>query len=157
MKPVLTAALLSLLAAPAFAEGDAAKGEKAFNKCKSCHAIVTDTGEKIVKGGKTGPNLWGVIGRTAGTYEGFRYGADLVAAGEGGLVWDFDSFVAYTQDPRGFLRDHLGDSKAKSKMSFKLKKGAEDIYAYLAQFSPVAEETAEEAAATETSEQPASD
>jgi cytochrome c len=157
MKPVLTAALLSLLAAPAFAEGDAAKGEKAFNKCKSCHAIVTDTGEKIVKGGKTGPNLWGVIGRTAGTYEGFRYGADLVAAGEGGLVWDFDSFVAYTQDPRGFLRDHLGDSKAKSKMSFKLKKGAEDIYAYLAQFSPVAEETAEDAAATETSEQPASD
>ncbi|MEP4035272.1 MULTISPECIES: cytochrome c family protein [unclassified Pseudophaeobacter] len=161
MKPVLTAALLSLLAAPAFAEGDAAKGEKAFNKCKSCHAVVSDTGEKIIKGGKTGPNLWGVVGRTAGSYEGFRYGKDLIAAGEGGLVWDLESFTAYAQDPRGFLREHLGDSKAKSKMSFKLKKGAEDIYAFLAQFSPVAEEPAEEpaedAAATETTEQPASE
>lgn len=161
MKPVLTAALLSLLAAPAFAEGDAAKGEKAFNRCKSCHAVTSDTGEKIIKGGKTGPNLWGVVGRTAGTYEGFKYGNDLIAAGAGGLIWDLESFTAYTQDPRGFLREHLGDSKAKSKMSFKLKKGAEDIYAFLAQFSPVAEEPAEEptedAAASETTEQPASE
>lgn len=158
MKPVLTAALLSLLAAPAFAEGDAAKGEKAFNKCKSCHAIVTDTGETIIKGGKTGPNLWGVVGRTAGTYEGFRYGKDLVAAGEGGLAWDLASFTAYTQDPRGFLRTHLDNGKAKSKMSFKLKKGGEDIYAFLAQFSPAAEAPAEDAAEeTETSAQPASE
>ena len=152
MKPILTAAILGLLAAPAFAEGDAAKGEKAFNRCKSCHSIVSDTGENIVKGGKTGPNLWGVVGRTAGTYEGFKYGKDLVAAGEGGLVWDLASFEAYTHDPREFLREHLGDSKAKSKMTFKLKKGAEDIYAFLAQFSPVAEEPAEDAAATEASE-----
>lgn len=161
MKPVLTAALLGLLAAPAFAEGDAAKGEKAFNKCKSCHAVISDTGEKIVKGGKTGPNLWGVVGRTAGTYEGFRYGDDLVAAGEGGLVWDLENFTSFTQDPRGFLRSHLDNSKAKTKMSFKLKKGAEDIYAFLAQFSPApeaaAEEATDEAAATESSEQPASE
>ncbi|MEP2717780.1 cytochrome C [Pseudophaeobacter sp.] len=155
MKPVLSAALFSLLAAPAFAEGDIAKGEKAFNRCKSCHAIVTDTGEKIVKGGKTGPNLWGVVGRTAGTYEGFRYGADLVAAGEGGLVWDLDSFTAFTADPRGFLRTHLDNSKAKTSMSFKLKKGAEDIYAFLAQHGPVVEETAEEVEATEATEEEA--
>lgn len=143
MKPVLTAAILGLLAAPAFAEGDPAKGEKAFSRCKSCHTVTSDTGEAIIKGGKTGPNLWGVVGRTAGTYEGFKYGKDLVTAGEGGLVWDEASFSAFTTDPRGFLREHLDDSKAKTKMTFKLKKGAEDIFAFLAQHGPVVEETAE--------------
>ena len=153
MKSILTTAFMVLLAAPAFAEGDAAKGEKGFKKCKSCHTIVSDTDETIIKGGKTGPNLWGVIGRTAGTYEGFKYGKDLVAAGEGGLVWDLESFVGYTADPRGFLRTHLDDKKAKSKMSFKLKKGAEDIYAFLVQHGPVVEE----AGATETSEETVSE
>jgi cytochrome c len=140
MKRLMSAAVMTLLAAPAFAEGDAAKGEKGFNKCKSCHMVVSDSGETIVKGGKTGPNLWGVVGRTAGAVDGFRYGNDLVAAGEAGLVWDEEAFVAYTQDPRGFLREYLDDSKAKSKMSFKLKKGGEDIYAFLAQHGPAATE-----------------
>lgn len=63
MKSILSAAaVLGLLAAPAFAEGDPAKGEKGFKKCKSCHMVVSDTGEAIVKGGKTGPNLWGIAG-----------------------------------------------------------------------------------------------
>jgi len=121
-----------LTAVPALAEGDAEKGEKGFNKCKACHMIVSDAGETIVKGGKTGPNLYGVVGRTAGTAEGFKYGADLVKAGENGLVWDEATFSEYTQDPRSFLKTYLDDTSAKSKMSFKLKKGAEDIYAYLA-------------------------
>ncbi|EBA14599.1 cytochrome c family protein [Roseobacter sp. SK209-2-6] len=150
MKSILSAAaVLGLLAAPAFAEGDPAKGEKGFKKCKSCHMVVSDTGEAIVKGGKTGPNLWGIAGRAAGSADGFKYSKDLVAAGEGGLVWDAESFAAFTADPRGFLREHLGDSKAKSKMSFKLKKGGEDIFAFLAQHGPVveaAEEASEEAA-----------
>lgn len=128
---VLSFAALALMSAPALAEGDAAKGEKAFNKCKSCHMIVDDAGETIVKGGRTGPNMFGMPGRTAGTVDGFRYGDDLVAAGEAGLIWDEATFVEYVQDPRKFLRTYLDDSKAKSKMSFKLKSGGEDIYAYL--------------------------
>ena len=131
MKHLLTIAALGFFAAPAFAEGDVAKGEKAFNKCKSCHMIVADNGDVIKKGGKTGPNLWGVAGRTAGTVEGYKYGKDLVAAGEAGLIWDEASFVAYTTDPKKFLKEQLDSTKAKSKMSFKLKKGGEDIYAYL--------------------------
>ena len=127
----LTVASLIAFSAPAFAEGDAAKGEKGFNKCKACHMIVSDAGDTIVKGGRTGPNLYGVIGRTAGTLEGYKYGDDLVAAGAAGLVWDEANFVAYTQDPRKFLRDTLDDGSAKSKMSFKLRSGGEDIYAYL--------------------------
>ena len=151
MKHILTATLLGLLAAPAFtapafAEGDPAKGEKVFNRCKSCHTIVSDSGENIEKGGRNDPNLWGIAGRTAGSSEGFKYGDDLAAAGAGGLVWDLENFTSFTADPREFLRSHLDDSKAKSKMTFKLKKGAEDLYAFLAQYGPAPEATAEEAA-----------
>ncbi|MDK3017782.1 c-type cytochrome [Pseudodonghicola flavimaris] len=141
MKPLIAAAALAMIAAPALAE-DAAKGEKLFNKCKACHSIVSDSGETIVKGGRTGPNLFGVVGRQAGTYPDFRYGKDLIAAGEAGLVWDEEALQEYLKDPRKFLQHHLEDKKAKSNMSFKLPKGAEDIYAYLATFSAAPAEDA---------------
>ena len=151
MKHILTTAALICLAVPALAEGDAAAGEKAFGKCKSCHQIESDTGETIAKGGKTGPNLWGVVGRKAGSVDGFRYGDDVVAAGEAGLVWDEEHFVSYVEDPRGFLREYLDDSGAKSKMSFKLKKGGEDVFAYLAQFGAAEATEAEAGAEAEAS------
>lgn len=143
MKPLVTAAIFGLLAAPAFAEGDPEAGEKGFNKCKSCHMVVSDDGDVIVKGGKTGPNLWGVAGRAAASMEDFNYSDDLTAAGEAGLVWDEEKFVAFTTDPKKFLQDETGNSKAKSKMSFRLKKGGEDIYAFLASHGPAAAEGAE--------------
>ncbi|SET73399.1 c-type cytochrome [Oceanicella actignis] len=111
--------------------GDPAAGEKLYKKCKACHAI-SNGDEVIQKGGKTGPNLYGVIGRKAGSVEGFRYGDDLKAAGEKGLVWDEALLAQYVADPKGFLQEYLGDKSAKSKMSFKLSKGGEDIAAYLA-------------------------
>lgn len=135
MKFTYAAALSALaLATPVFAEGDAAAGEKAFNRCKSCHMIANGD-DTIVRGGRTGPNLYGLVGRQAGTYEGFKYGDSIVAAGEAGLVWDEETFVTYVQDPKAFLADYLDDSSARSKMSFKLRKGGEDIYAYLASLS----------------------
>lgn len=120
----------TIFAAPAFAEGDAAEGEKTFKKCKSCH-MIKNGDDVIFKGGKTGPNLYGVIGRQAGTEEGFKYGKSLVEAGEKGLVWDAETLAAFTADPKGYLQEYLDDSGAKSKMSFRLKKGAEDVVAYL--------------------------
>ena len=39
------------------------RGEKEFNKCKACHTIQAPDGTDVVKGGKTGPNLYGVVGR----------------------------------------------------------------------------------------------
>ena len=125
---------LSFVAAPALAEGNAEAGEKTFSKCKSCHMVVADDGTEIVKGGKVGPNLYGVIGRAAGSTD-FKYGADLAAAGEKGLVWDEANFAEYVADPRAFLRTYLDDSKAKSNMSFKLKDGGADVAAYLAMVS----------------------
>lgn len=131
MKLIAAILALPLLAAPALA-GDAAAGEKDFKKCKACHMIVQPDGTAIQKGGKTGPNLYGVIGRAAGSAEGFKFGPDLAAAGEGGLIWDEASLAAYIQDPKGFLAEATGNAKAKSKMTYKHKKGAEDMAAYLA-------------------------
>jgi len=151
MTSIRTLAILAALgvASPAFAEGDVAKGEKLFKKCKACHMIVNGD-DVIFKGGKTGPNLYGIIGRTAGTYENFKYGKSIVAAGEGGLVWDEELIAKYVVDPKAFLKEHLDDGGAKSSMSFRLKKGGEDVAAYLASVSPVMEaaegEATEEAA-----------
>lgn len=114
--------------------GDPEKGEKAFRKCKACHTIVSADGEEIVRGGKTGPNLWGVPGRVAGTTD-FNYGPSIVEAGEKGLVWDAENLDSYLKDPKKFLQSYLGDKRAKSKMVFKLKSGRDDIWAYLVSVS----------------------
>ncbi len=119
-----------LLASPALAAGDAAKGEAGFKKCQACHSVIKDDGTEIVKGGKAGPNLFGVIGRAAGSTD-FAYSDSLKAAGAAGLVWDEATLVTYLADPSAFLKDRTGDAAAKSKMSFKLAKGGEDIAAYL--------------------------
>ncbi len=128
-----TAALLSL-STPILAQGDIAAGEKAFKKCKACHTIKNGD-EVIFKGGKTGPNLYGVVGRAAGSQE-FKYSKSILAAGISGLVWDEASIVEFITDPSAYLKEITGDSKAKSKMTFKAKKNAEDLAAYLASVSP---------------------
>ena len=127
MKYLLSTLILAFTGTIAFAEGDPAKGEKVFRKCKSCH-MITSEDEVFVKGGKTGPNLYGIIGRQAGSLEGFKYSKILAAKGEEGLKWDEKSLAEYTQDPTKFLGE-------RSKMTFKLKKGSEDVAAYLATFS----------------------
>ena len=133
MTRILTASLTLLaLASPAFAAGDAAKGEADFKKCKSCHAITAADGAEIVKGGKTGPNLFAVVGRQIGSVADFKYGESMVAAGADGTLWDEASIAAYVVDPAKWLQDKTGDAAAKSKMTFKLASGGEDLAAYLA-------------------------
>ena len=128
---MLTATLLAL---PALAQdaGDAANGEKEFKKCKACHMIQAPDGTDVVKGGKTGPNLFGVIGRAAGSEAGFNYGEGLKELGGTGLVWDEATLATYVTDPTAFLKEKTGDAAAKSNMTFKLAKGGEDIAAFLA-------------------------
>lgn len=130
-RTLLTCSAL-VLAAPALAAGDAAKGESDFKKCKACHSIVKDDGTEIVKGGKTGPNLYGVVGRAAGTFADFAYSDVMTEAGAKGLVWTEENIAAYLPDPTAFLDSQAGDSAGRSKMTFKLPKGGEDIAAYLA-------------------------
>ena len=127
----------ALLASPALAqEGDPAAGEEAFRQCATCHHIVDGAGELIAGRAnvRTGPNIYGVVGRQAGTYEGFRYRPDIVAAGEAGLVWDQEKITAYLQDPGGFLTETLGKN-ARSGMAFQVRDPAEaaNLAAFLAQ------------------------
>lgn len=97
-------------------------------------------GTPIVKGGRTGPNLYGLYNQVAGTETEYadKYGPSLKAAGEAGLVWNEEDFVRYVQDPRAFLQEYLDDRKARSKMSFKLRKEeqARDVWAYLVSVGP---------------------
>ena len=46
----------------------------------------------------------------------------------------------YVKDPKAFLVETLDDKKARSNMAFKLRKGSEDVAAYLASVSPAAGE-----------------
>ncbi|MEP3347026.1 MAG: c-type cytochrome [Litoreibacter sp.] len=132
----IAAMTTALLAAPAFAEGDAAKGEKTFKKCKSCHTIA-DGDNVITKGGKTGPNLFGLPSRVIGSTD-FKYSKSAAAASELGAEWTEEDFIAWVANPTDFLRTKLDDPKAKSKMSFRLKKAddAADVWAYLVSVSP---------------------
>lgn len=125
----IAAIVLMTAASPALAAGDAAKGEKDFKKCKSCHTIANGD-DVIVKGGKTGPNLYGVVGRQMGSTD-FKYDKDLVALGESGMVWTEELITEFVADPTAFLRTHSDNGSARSKMTFKLKKG-ENVAAYLA-------------------------
>lgn len=142
--PALAAALALALAgatahATAHGEGDPVKGEKIFKKCSICHSI--EPGKKK----PTGPNLLGVTGRQAGTAD-FKYFDAMITAGEEGLVWDEENIAEYVADPKAFLREYLNDEKARSKMTFKLKKEQDrkDVAAYLGSLSEDPESLSEE-------------
>ena len=123
-------------AAPVLAEGDAAKGEKIFNR-KACHKV----GDGAKNG--VGPILNNVVGRPAGTVDGFSYSQMNKTAGANGLVWDETLMLAYLADPNGFLKQfltdkgQLGAGLGATKMLFKLPKEDErkNVIAYLKKFS----------------------
>lgn len=144
LKNLALIAATTLIAPAAFAEshsvGDAEAGEKVFKKCKACHQV----GEGAKN--RTGPILSEVMGRTAGTLEGYKFGKSMIAAGEAGLVWDEALVAAYIQNPKKFLQEYLDDSSAKSKMSLKVKKEADrvNVSAYVGTFSETPEPVVEE-------------
>ena len=133
-KFILLAITTAALAAPAFA-GDPAAGEQGFKKCKACHSVIAADGTEIQKGGRTGPNLYGIIGRAVASDPDHSYGESLAALRASGALWDEASFAAYVANPADYLKAALGDDGAKSRMSFKLASGAEDIAAYLVSVS----------------------
>ncbi|MEX3009544.1 cytochrome c family protein [Hoeflea sp. TYP-13] len=111
---------------------DVAAGEKVFKKCKACHKVGDDAKNGV------GPILNGVIGRPAGSVDGYKYGTGMQQAGAAGLVWSEELILEYITDPKTFLRTYLDDPKAKAKMVFKLKKEQDrlDVLAYVKTFSP---------------------
>ena len=139
MKYLPLAATMVLLSAPVYAEGDAANGEAIFNRqCSTCHVVVNDAGETLAgRAAHVGPNLYGVVGRTPGTYPEFGYGDSMVAYGATGAVWGEDNLPVYLQDPTDFLRTALDDRRARGKMAFQLRdpQDAADVFAFLSTFT----------------------
>lgn len=124
------AASLAFLAAPAFPSlawaADAAHGAQIFKgTCGVCHLAqphpaVSDLAMRI------GPNLWGVVGRKAGTTQHFRYSAAMM---QSGIVWTPDKLRPYIHDPQTTIPN--------IRMSFlglKNMKDVDDVIAYLQTF-----------------------
>ena len=90
-RAVLVLALLTAVAAAAQAQetGDPTAGEQVFRKCQACHSL--DPARSTV-----GPHLQRVIGRTAGSVEGYRYS---VAMKRSGLVWSADALDKFLTSP----------------------------------------------------------
>lgn len=130
--PWMTLLVLVWLSSPAVA-ADPERGEQIFRDCRACHSVIDETGHSVVRGGRTGPNLYGVIGRHAGSVPNFHYSASMVAAGNSGLRWNEADFVVYVKDATAFLRDYLDDPEARGKMAYKLRdtQKARDVWAYL--------------------------
>ena len=87
-------ATLIVLIAPSFAQAETRDaGERAFQKCYSCHSVdPTETN-------LSGPNLAGVIGRRAAARAGFEYSPAMKKAGALGLVWTEAALDRYLADP----------------------------------------------------------
>jgi len=88
------AALLATLPAP-WNQADLENGRRVFARCRSCHTI-TEGGPNM-----TGPNLYGVFGRTAGSQPKFNYST---AVKEAGFIWDGEHLDHWLENPRTFLR-----------------------------------------------------
>ncbi len=93
---------------PTLAAGHAA-GEKYFNKrCKACHTVVAGKH-------KVGPSLAGIVGKQAGTVDGFKRYKALKGSD---IIWDEANLDKWLENPKKFI----GKSTS---MSLKTKK-AED-------------------------------
>ena len=101
--------------------GDAALGEKVFKKCKACHIVDKEKH-------KTGPHLVNVIGRTAGTAEGYKKYSKAMK--NSGIVWDDETLDGYLEKPKKYLKG--------TRMAFsglKKEKDRANVIAYLKQYS----------------------
>lgn len=87
-------------------------GEKVFNKCKACHALEAGVH-------KVGPSLAGVVGRKAGTAEGYNRYKGLKGVD---WVWDEAELMAYLEDPSKYTKSKTGNRAA---MVMKLPKEGE--------------------------------
>jgi cytochrome c len=128
VKPIrMGIAVLTLVAAvsPAPAQdGNVEDGAEVYKKCRACHDVGPTARNKV------GPLLNGIIGRQAGTIEGYNYSDANKAAGAKGLVWTEEVMFKYLEAPLSFMPG--------TKMAFAGLKDAQDrkdVIAYLKKFS----------------------
>jgi cytochrome c2 len=87
---LLAAAAAVIAGSAARADGDAARGEKRFEECATCHS--TERGVNNV-----GPSLFGVIGRKAGEIADFRYSPAMRTSG---ITWSAQKLDEFIADPQ---------------------------------------------------------
>jgi cytochrome c len=125
---VLVSTLTLVRIAPALGQTDAANGGRIFNqKCASCHTISADLAHS-----PKGPNLMGVIGRTAGSIMGWEFSPALRASGlefhprgKPFLVWTEQNLDQWLIDPASFVPG----SRMDLKMADRIERA--DVIAYL--------------------------
>ena len=109
------AAGLTLAAGGSASAQDANTGKSVFNQCKACHML-----EKAL----VGPPLKGVIGRKAGSVEGYSYSSLMKEAGDAGLVWSDAEITNYLKNPTEYLKTYVSGkgktASGASKMVFML-------------------------------------
>ena len=118
------ALLAGVLAPAAQQQGNADDGAEVFKKCRACHEIGEGAKNKV------GPVLNDLVGRKAGTIEGFNYSVANKSAAEKGLVWTPEVLFQYLANPMAFMPG--------TKMAFaglKSDQDRRDVIAYLAKFS----------------------
>ena len=89
----VAAVLVVALPVGAFA-ADANNGKALFSRCAACHTIT--------KGGPNGigPNLFGVVGRKAGTVKDFSYSAALKGSG---ITWNAANLDKWIEHPAALV------------------------------------------------------
>ena len=96
------AALLALatmaLLSPAFAEGDASRGQQGFRACAPCHSLEVDRN-------MTGPSLAGLWGRKAGSLPSFERYSDALKSS--GIIWEDRSLDGWLTDPQRMVPDNV--------------------------------------------------
>lgn len=95
-RPILAAAILVLATAPPLRaqQGDAGAGKLVFNNsCRTCHTL--DPGDA-----RLGPDLAGIVGRKAGSAEGYAYSSAMKNAG---LTWDEATLERFITDPQAVV------------------------------------------------------
>ena len=90
MTRAIPAILALLFPIAAYADGDAARGEKKFEECASCHIIAE--GQNGV-----GPSLHGVFGRKAGELADYRYSPAMKRSN---ITWTAQSVESFIADPQ---------------------------------------------------------
>lgn len=86
------------------------EGRRRFAACAVCHSV--NEGEPA----RVGPNLFGIVGRTAGTNEDFAYSK---AMAEAGIVWTEENLDAFIENPQNFMRGnrmaYVGERKPENR------------------------------------------